>query len=350
MIEIDGSQKSGSGTILRYAVSLSGLTGQPLHIRNIRAKRDKPGLRPQHLKSVLATAELTDARVDGAELGSKELRFQPNNTIKSGQFCWDIGTAGSTTMLAMTILPLLCFANKESTVTIKGGLFQDFAPSAFHMQHVLFPLLKDMGIEAHLKIIKPGYVPKGSGEIELTIKPIKDKIKPIKLINQGKPINIKGFALSSHLAKRQVSHRMADACKKFLKEAGFYNSDIEIIYDNASVQRGAALAIYAITDTGCAIGSDMAGKIGRSSEYIGEFVANAILEDINSGATVDRHIADQLIIYAALASGRTEYLMPRMTEHIESNLWLIEKMLATKTKIIDNRIVIEGIGFRRQKS
>lgn len=344
MIHIDGSQKSGSGTMLRYAVGLSCLIGESLHMTNIRAKRKKPGLRPQHLKAVLACKEVSGGSIEGAELGASEIIFRPGKRIKGGRYEWDIGTAGSTTMLSMTVLPLACFAGESSTFRIQGGLFQDFAPSAFHMQHALFPILTRMDINAHLEIVRPGYVPEGNGVIEVRIQPPKGKIKPLNLLQQGRIREIKGLALSSHLQGQKVSERMAKSCNEILGKER-YETMIEPIYDTSSVQRGAALAVYAQTDTGCIIGSDMAGKVGRSSEEIGRYVAKSLLEDIKTGATVDRYLGDQLIIYAALAEGRTEYLIPRMTEHIDTNLWLVERILGAKVKAEDLHLKIEGIGY-----
>lgn len=346
MIKIDGGEKSGSGTILRYAVSLSSLLGEKLEMVNIRSKREKPGLRPQHLKGVLACQELTSAKVEGAKVSSKTLTFTPCKEIKGGNFKWDIGTAGSVTMLYMTVLPLSCFGDAPTTFEIKGGLFQDHAPSAFHMQYVLFPTLKKMDIEASLQIVRPGYVPKGGGIIKGEVKQMKDKIKALNLTNQGKIIEVKGIALSSHLERQKVSERMAEACNKLLKHKG-YKATIEIVYDNTSEQAGASLFLCAKTSTGCIIGSDMAGRPGRSSEKIGRFVAKALLEDIEKGATVDRYLADQLIIYAALASGITEYKIPMVTDHVETNLWLVEKIIGAKTQIRDGSIKIEGIGYLR---
>lgn len=346
VINIDGGQRSGSGTIVRYAVSLSALLGEELHLTNIRAKRPQPGLRPQHLKAIEAVAEICRGSLEGGEVGSREIRFKCEGEIRGGYYEWDIGTAGSTTMLAMTILPVACFASKPLHVRISGGLFQDFAPSAFHMKFVLFPLLKRMGIEVELNIIRPGYVPKGGGIIEVKINPIKERIKPIQLLEQGKIVSIKGVALSSHLKERKVSERMAEKCCQILKSKGLI-ADITPIYDTSAIQAGAALAVYAQTDTGCIIGSDRAGEPGRTSEEIGRYVAQTLLEDLSSGATVDRYTADQLILYASLAEGTSEYIVPKMTEHIDTNLWLVESILGAKTEVKGNRVKIKGVAYRR---
>jgi RNA 3'-terminal phosphate cyclase (ATP) len=341
---IDGGTKSGSGTIVRYSVALASLLAKEIKIQNIRQRRDKPGLRAQHLKAIQACAEMCHGVVENAAVGSKEITYIPRERFKGGEYEWDIGTAGSTTMFAQALLPLACFAEKPSKFRLQGGLFQDFAPSAYHMKSVLLPLLKQMGIQAELEIIRPGYVPKGKGIIEIRVEPV-EKLKPLNLVEQGKITSINGIALSSHLEEKKVSQRMAQECRKILSSQG-YKVEIKEIYDESSLQEGAALAIYADTSSGSVIGSDRAGRPGRRSESIGRYVAQNFMEDVNTGATVDRYIADQLIIYAGLAEGTTRYSIPRITEHVETNLWLIEEFLGARTKISDNLIIeIEGIGF-----
>lgn len=346
MLHIDGSTKSGSGTIVRYAIALASLLGEDLHITNIRAKRDKPGLRPQHLASVKACAEVCGAKVEGVKIDSMEITYRPGPRIKGGHYQWEIGTAGSTTLLTLTLLPILLFADKETTLRISGGLFQDFAPSAHHIQNVLFPTLGKMGIEAELEIVRPGYVPAGRGAIQLTMKPVTQTIRPLAMLQQGKVKAVNGIALSSKLRQAKVSERMAGECQKVLGRQG-YHANIDIQYDETSLQPGACLAIWAETDTACRLGADMAGKRGRSSEEIGQRVAHALLGDLKTGATIDRYLADQLIIYAALADGTTEYLIPRFTEHVDSNLWLVEKFGA-RTTLDGNRVHVEGIGYTRE--
>ena len=342
---INGGAKSGSGTIVRYSVALASLLATEIKIQNIRAKRDKPGLRAQHLKVIQACREMCHGVVENAAVGSKEITYIPKERFNGGEFHWDIGTAGSTTMFAQALLPLACFAQKPSRFRLEGGLFQDFAPSAYHTKFVLLPLLKQMGIEARLEIIRPGYVPKGGGIIQIEVEPV-EKLQPLSLIEQGKITIINGIALSSHLEEKKVSQRMAAECRKALS-AQSYKAEIQEIYDKSSLQEGAALAIYAGTNSGSIIGSDRAGRPGRRSESIGRYVAQSFMEDINTGATVDRYIADQVIIYAGLAEGVSLYSIPRITEHVETNLWLIEEFLGARTKISDNLIIeIEGIGFK----
>lgn len=344
MISIDGAQKSGSGTIVRFAVALAALLNDELHLTNIRAKREKPGLRPQHLQSVEALREICRGTLAGGKVGSGGIRFKPGGRVKGGSYQWDIGTAGSTTLLVMTLLPVAIFAVKPMHLRIYGGLFQDFAPSAYHMQHVLFPLLEKMGITAQLSIVRPGYIPRGGGIIEVDIEPVTGKMKPIRLAERGDIVSIDGIALASHLKDRRVGERMAEKCNEVLRARG-YHARIEIVNDTTALQRGAALAVFVTTTTGCIIGADRAGEPRRTSEDIGRYVARQLIEDLDSGATVDRYLADQLVLYAALADGVSEYRTPRLTEHVDTNLWLVESILGAKTEVNQNLVRIHGVGY-----
>jgi RNA 3'-terminal phosphate cyclase (ATP) len=354
MIHIDGSRKSGSGTIVRDAVPFSALVGKELHLTNIRTGRDKPGLRPQHLKAIEACARISGGRLEGASVGSREIRFYPGNALHGGLFAWDIGTAGSALMLALSLLPLALFADGPSTHRIKGGLFQDFAPSAFHTLEVLLPRIRAMGAEAELRIIRPGYVPKGGGEIQLDIQPVRKRLTAAILPEQGNVLEIRGIALASHLNERKVSERMAKECRTVLEAKGF-SPHIEVrkdtqdapAYRSPAVQPGAALALWARTDRGALLGADMAGAPHRRAEIIGRHVASELVADLASGASVDRHLADQLIPFAGLAEGESVIRIPAMTEHIESRLWLIEAILGASSQIQDHLLVIGGIGYWR---
>lgn len=349
MICLDGSQKSGSGTIVRYAVSLCALCQEKLHLFNIRARRDKPGLRPQHLATVLALEKICGGRVEGARLGAQEIVFTPGKKIRGGDYEFDIKTSGSATMLVLSLLPLLIFAPEGSNLLVRGGTFQDYAPSAFHMEKVLFPHLREMGLSLRMKMLRPGYVPRGEGLLQVEIDPLsKEGFRGLEREEQGSLKDIKGIALSSHLKERQVSRRLAETCTRVLGKKG-YPVQIEERLDESALQPGAALALWAETQKGCILGADMAGKPRRPSEYISRYVARTLLEDLHSGATVDRFLADQLVIFAALARGETRYLVPGLTEHLSTNLWLVSQILGAFAEVDgDNfRVKIKGIEIKK---
>jgi RNA 3'-terminal phosphate cyclase (ATP) len=349
VIEIDGSRHSGSGTIVRYAAALATLLSEPVRIRRIRAGRDKPGLRPQHLTALKACASLCRGRLEGAAVGSDQVQYWPGSRIEGGAYRWDIGTAGSATMLAFTLIPPALFAVRGTRLLLTGGLFQDHAPTLFHTQHVLVPMLRQMGADVRLRMHRPGYVPKGQGLLEVQVNPRTRPLRPLALTTPGTTRAVRGLALASHLAEAQVSRRMAERCAELLAKDG-HPTEIETHDDTSAVQKGAALTVWAETSGGCRIGADQAGKPGRASESIAEFVARTLLEDLRSGAATDRHLADQLIFFAALARGRTDYLVPRHTDHIESNLWLVQTLLGANARLDGNHLGIEGISLLPRRS
>lgn len=343
MIEVDGSHHSGSGTIVRQAVAFSALTGRAVHIVNARVRRPKPGLRPQHIRVVEAICQLVGGRAEGLGEGSRELVFRPGTDRGGRRYCWDIGSAGSTTMLALAVLPVLAFRRAPTSVEIRGGLFQDCAPSVFHLQQVMLPLLRLMGLEAEVAMGRPGYVPRGEGILHLTVRRLRQPLRSLSLEEPGAIRRIWGIALSSHLQERRVSHRMAEAAKQALGGAG-YHAEIEEQNDADSLQPGAALAVFADIEGAARLGADQAGALRRPAEAIGKHVATQLLEDLHSGATLDRFAADQIIPFAALAAGESCFAIPTVTEHVITSAWLAKMFLGAEVRT-DRRLSISGVGF-----
>jgi RNA 3'-terminal phosphate cyclase (ATP) len=345
VLEIDGSRYSGSGTIVRQAVAFAALTGTAIHIFNVRVKRPKPGLRRQHAQAVEAIRQLVDGTTEGAVAGAREFFFRPGQPTSSRNFSWDIGSAGSTTALALAALPVLAFASDHAEIELRGGLFQDFAPSFYHLQHVLLPLLHRMGVEASAGMERPGYVPGGQGIWCLTATPTQSTIQPLHFETPGTIKRIWGVALSSRLKAQSVSDRMAQAAKLALGGAG-YHAEIQVLYDDSALQPGAALAVFADLSNGARIGSDRAGAPRRRSESIGKYVARQLVEDLKTGATLDRYASDQIIPLAALAAGESRFRIPRVSEHIESSAWLSREFLGADVRADGHELVVKGIGFR----
>ena len=344
MIKIDGGSLSGSGTIVRYSAALAVVLGKNLLITNIRAKRPKPGLRRQHLTAIQACARFSGGHVEGAEVGSKEILFRPGSFIIPGHYLFDIGSAGAVTLLGYTLLIPALLAPEPCRFILIGGLFQDFAPTAYHFKYCLLPLLERMGASVETEIVRPGYVPEGKGRLDLTVQPAGGGLMPFSGLERGQFHSVKIMALASHLSGAQVGARMAEACEKTLRREGF-TADSQIVEDSSAPQKGAALLTWGVSDTGAVIGSDMAGARGRSSEKIGRSTANRLIRSMKSGAYVDAHLADQLVIFAAMAEGVTRYTSPEITDHIETNLWLVEEILGAKTSVQGNVIEIEGVGI-----
>jgi len=332
MLEIDGSIKSGSGTMLRLSVAFSAITGQPLHMFNIRAKRSNPGLRPQHLEAVLTAAKLCRARVEGARVGSMEITFEPG-PIEGGTVRAEIGTAGSIPMLIMTILPICIFAKSPVRVLIdKGGTDVRHSPTINYMRFVFLPVLARMGVKARIRVLRYGYYPRGMGAAELSVQPVR-ALKPLVLEEFGSVEEVRGISVCTFLEERKVADRQAKAARKILAKEGL-EADIEVIYDRSNpVQRGSSIVLWAKTDRGVILGSDAIGELGKPAEQVGREAAEGLLAELRARATADVHMADMLVPYVALAEGRSAYLTRGLTDHLDANIWLAEKILGVKFRI-----------------
>ena len=344
MLEIDGSLYSGSGTIVRQAVAFAALTGTAIHIFNVRIKRPKPGLRRQHAQAVEAIRQLVDGRTEGAVAGAGEFVFRPGKPTRSQNFTWDIGSAGSTTALALAVLPVLALGAAPVSIELRGGLFQDFAPSFYHFEHVLLVLLRRMGVEASARMERPGYVPSGQGIWHLAVTPARRTLRSLLLDSPGTVERIWGIALASRLKEQSVSDRMAESAKRAFGAAG-YHADIQVLYEESALQPGAGLAVFADLSSGARLGSDRAGAPGRRSETIGRYVARCLNEDLKTGATLDRYASDQIIPLAALAAGESKFRIPRVSEHIESSAWLSREFLGAEVRADGHELVVKGVGF-----
>jgi RNA 3'-terminal phosphate cyclase (ATP) len=166
MLTIDGAMGEGGGQILRSSLALSIITGTAITIENIRAKRDKPGLRRQHLTAVLAAAEICEAKVEGAHVGSGNLTFAPSK-LKPGDYHFDIGSAGSTTLVVQTVLPPLVLASEPSRLLLKGGTHNVHAPPFDYLERVFVPLINRMGPHVHVQLERYGFFPAGGGRFSL---------------------------------------------------------------------------------------------------------------------------------------------------------------------------------------
>jgi RNA 3'-phosphate cyclase len=342
MIEIDGSQKSGSGTILRLSIALAAITKQPLHITNIRQNRPQPGLKPQHLEAVLTAGRLCNAKVEGAKLGSRELRFTPRE-IEGGNIEALIETAGSIPMLLQAVLPICLIAENPVHLHVaKGGTDTIHAPTINYLRYVFLPSLKQMGIDAEITVQKYGYYPKGMGEATMTVKP-NSNLKPIKLESFGKFTALKGVSVCTFLSDKRVAERQAKTAKTCFSHIG-YEADIQVVNDQSNpIQKGSSIVLWAETNTGAIVGADAIGELRKMSEAVGKEAAEKLADELAVKPTVDVHLADMLIPYMALAESKSVFLTRKISEHIESNVWLIEKMLNVKFKIekINNLYRIE---------
>ena len=344
-MEIDGSQKSGSGTILRLSIALAGILGEPLHIYNIRQRRDQPGLRPQHLEAVLTAAKLCNAETEGAKLGSRELWFKPSG-VASGEVRAEIGTAGSIPMLLLTILPICAYAERSVSVhVVKGGTDVRNAPTINYLKYVLLPMLERMGLKTSITVKKYGYYPKGMGEVILQVQPC-HRLSPVCIEEFGTVEELRGISVCTFLEDRKVAERQAKAANNYLRSHGL-EAEIQVVNDKSNpLQKGSSLVLWVETSTSALLGGDAIGELRKLSEVVGREAAENLFREVEAHATVDVHLADMLVPYVALADGESVYLTRAVTDHLDTNIWLAQEILGVKFQVtrVGNLYRIEKSG------
>ncbi len=328
MIQIDGSR--GGGQLVRTALSLSAATGKPFTIKNARGQRKQSGLKPQHLAAIKALQQICDADVEGAMSGSTEFSFSPRK-IKGGTYTFDIGTAGSSTLLLQTIIPAAVHADAATTVTILGGTDTKWCPPGMHMQHVLLPIVRKAGINVEMTVEKYGFYPKGGGEITAVIRPMQ-KIKELTLNERGK-IQAKEVTAcaSTALQTKKVAERMISA---FLKEMNdpVWKTQQQYV---ATASPGCFLHAH-VNYENYPVGDDALGEKGKSSENVGKECAQKI-QTLMNGEGLDEYAADQVMVYLALA-GRGRITTAKITDHMRTNAEVIEKFVNVKFSLSNDRI------------
>ena len=332
MIRIDGSHGEGGGQILRTAIALSCLTGEAVEVYNIRANRPKPGLAAQHLKGIEAAKLISGADVEGLKLGSTRIVFNPR-TLRGGEFRVDIGTAGSVTLILQSVLLPSLAAEKETVFHITGGTDVNWSPPVDYFKNVTLKALGEMGAGVEIELIARGYYPKGGGKVTVRVTPSELRGKTFERVEGI----IRGIShctnLPAHIASRQ-----AESASNFLKSHG-YRAVIE-----KEVRRGPSTGSGITLWSGYKGGSAL-GEKGKRAEEVGLEAARMLVEELKSRAAFDSHLADQIMPFAAVAGGVTEYSTTRVTMHQKSNAYVIREFLGDVVRISENEeklIRIEG--------
>jgi RNA 3'-terminal phosphate cyclase (ATP) len=326
LLDIDGSYGEGGGQLLRTAVALSAVTGRDVAVRNIRARRDKPGLAPQHLAAVGAVATLCRGQVEGLALRSQKVRFSPGG-LSGGEYRFDVGTAGSISLVLQALLPVLIAGGRAAAVTVTGGTDVRQAPPIGYLQNVMLPLLGCMGVDPELEVIRRGYYPRGGGEVRVAVAP--GTLRPLGLEEPGAIVGIEGHAHVSNLPEH-VATRMRDAAlERFARVSGTSpRFRIEVLDRTRAIGAGGGIVMWARTQ-GTVLGAGRVAERGVRAETLGAAVGEELAADIAAGATLDRHAADQLLVYLALAKGGS-YLARSITAHARTAMWLIEQFLPAR--------------------
>ncbi len=319
MITLDGSYGEGGGQMLRSALALSMVTGKAFTMHDIRANRGKKGLLRQHLTAVKAAQQICSAEVTGAELNSQHLIFIPK-AIQSGDYKFEIGTAGSATLVLQTVLPALLKGQNKSTVTITGGTHNQSAPSADFLQYAFLPLLAKMGVNCKFTLRKHGFYPAGGGELVVEIEPC-SQLQPLHLQQRG--AHKTSFAhslmcsLPIHIAERELA--------TVRETMGWTEQQTECRTIRALGQGNVLLLVIEdenVTNVFCGF-----GEHGVSAEKVAMLTCKQALHFIHSAATVDEYLADQLLLPLALASSGS-FSTTTLSSHCQSNIAVIQQFLA----------------------
>lgn len=334
MIEIDGSFGEGGGQVLRISLAMSVITRKPCHIFNIRKKRKKPGLRISHLRTVEALTLLCRAQTKGDYLNSQEIEFYPN-PISKEQISINIPTAGSITLILQALVLAGAYSKLPIRLIFNGGATDTFfSPTIDYFNYVFSNTLKKTGLQFKIDIKKRGFYPEGNAQVITQIFP--SKFKQISLTERGrlKKILIISGA-SKNLEKRKVAERQVSGVKQIL---GKLNLPLEEkIEYYSSLSMGSQINIIAQLEN-TILGVDNLGKLGKSAEIVGEETAREFLKEVKSGACLDKHMADQILPYMALAPGKSRATVSEITKHCETNIQTIESFIDGKFEIKDNLI------------
>jgi RNA 3'-terminal phosphate cyclase (ATP) len=342
-VNIDGSQGEGGGQILRTAISLSAITGKPVQVTNIRAKRPNPGLRPQHMTGIRIIADLFHAKFENLKVGAEWIRFSPSDRFEGGSVKFDIGTAGSIPLILMTVVPAVSLSNNSLQIEVTGGTDVKASPTIDYIKHVVAKSYLSIGIKFLVDVVKRGYYPKGGGLVQSTIEPCK-RPGTIELLAtrhvEPKIISVCG-QLPVHVAKRQISSALIALEKKDIRCSN-YTASIE-----TSFSPGSSILVYSVSDFGLYVGGDSIGELGKRAEAIGTEAAKRFLESTLAHATVDPFLADMLVLPLALSKGRSRYRIARVTQHLLTHLHIASEIVGCKYSIIEQQrgsyiVIIEG--------
>ena len=317
-LTIDGSQGEGGGQILRTSLSLSMCLGQPIRIKNIRAGRKKPGLLRQHLTCVRAAKEICSAVVEGDELRSSSIEFNPGE-IKAGDYRFAIGTAGSTSLVFQTILPALLKADKKSNVSFEGGTHNMQAPSYEFLTHCFLRALREMNCQVDCELLRYGFYPNGGGQWITQIQPA-DNVKRLKLLDRGVLVARSATTFISKIPMHVSQRELRKVAQKL-------NWASEELFENEvdSFGPGNLISLKLAYENTVELFDEVAQR-GLTAERVAGKAVNNLKRYMNSKAVVGEHLADQLLLPMTLNAGGS-FITHAISEHVKTNINVINQFI-----------------------
>jgi RNA 3'-terminal phosphate cyclase (ATP) len=327
MIEIDGSIGEGGGQVLRTCLSLSAITAQPFRLTRIRARRPQPGLKAQHRKAVEATAAVCGARVEGSALGSQTLSFEPG-PIAAGEFSFDIGTAGSTSLVLQTILPALSVAPAASRVDLQGGTHVRWSPCFDYLKIQWLPFVRKIGFDADLEMLRAGFFPVGGGLLRAVIRPA-GRLAGVDCLERGALRRIHGIAAVARLDRR-IAERLKDqALRRLADRAPSVELEVVLLESRSP---GAFLLLRAEFESSSAC-FWAPGERGKPAERVADEAVDELDEFLATQGAIDPYLGDQLVLPLALAEGTSALAVSRVTGHLTTSAEIVRRFVPARIQI-----------------
>lgn len=345
MITIDGSYGEGGGQILRTALSLSAMLTVPMRLVNIRAGRGQPGLRPQHVQSVKAAAAICAATVDGAQVHSQELLFQPQSPPQPGRYRFDIGTAGSASLVLQTVLIPLSLAAEPSRVLVRGGTHVSWSPPFHYLAEVYLHALEPLGYRASANLRRWGFYPQGGGEVELHISPraAVSMLRPAWTGERGGLATVEVLSAAANVGNQVTARQAKQAVNRLIAEGFQPSSDLvnpsalgpgTCVFLLAQYDKRPATGDRSLAVAGCRAGFTGYGRRGYPAERVADDAVDAFLAHHAHNAAVDPHLADQLVLPLAMLEHPLTYATSKITQHLLTNAWVVEQFLGQRFRIL----------------
>jgi RNA 3'-terminal phosphate cyclase (ATP) len=327
VIEIDGMTGEGGGQVLRSTLSLSLLTGQPVHITRIRAGRDRPGLGYQHRMAVEAAARISGAQVEGSRVGSQELSFSPA-TVIPGDYHFDIGTAGATSLVLQTVLLPLAQAAGASRLRVTGGTHVPWSPCFHYLDWHWRVLLARLGVTFGLELLRAGFYPRGGGEVRALL-PGGARLDGIELVSRGRLLRVRGLSAVANLAG-EIGERQRNRALRQLRALG-----CEIGIELALLPAwspGTVLVLLAEFERSQACFFAL-GAPGKRAERVADEAVADLHAFLATDGAVDRWLADQLLLPLACAGQSSVLRTSEVTSHLLTNADVIRRFLPVEITI-----------------
>ena len=348
LIELDGSTGEGGGQILRTGLALSMCTGQPLAIQRIRAKRPKPGLMRQHLTCVQAAVAVCGAKVEGAELGSQTLVFEPG-PVRAGDYAFNVGTAGSCTLVLQTVLPALMLCAEPSRVSLSGGTHNPMAPPFHFLERSFAPLLRRLGVGLDLELRRLGFYPAGGGEVSAVVQPTAGGLLPFDLTDRG-PVQEAYAECFAPALPSAVAVRELAALARALGWSGEQLRTPAVRQNEGPGNALLATIAYAHVSEVVTV----FGEKGVSAEQVAGALVKEVKANQASEGALGQHLADQWMLPLALAvverGGAASFTCTELTEHATTNIGVIERFLPVRFDVVpgDASSCVRVVALARQ--